>query len=139
MTPLLNTLRPFAGNETASGADSMPKANAMPSIRTNQIRALNDIFRETLLIGGQCILTQGVSSMSEHFIAEAVASVRGFTDFTADNDPYGEHDFGTFKIADTECIWKIDYYDNSLHYGSKDPANGDQTKRVLTIMLAEEY
>lgn len=54
-------------------------------------------------------------------------------------DVYGEHDFGSFEIGEEHLFWKIDYYDLSLLYGSKDPADATQTKRVLTIMLAEEY
>ena len=59
--------------------------------------------------------------------------------FTTENDPYGEHDFGSVTIDGTNLFWKIDYYDLSLQYGSSDPSDPAQTARVLTITLAEEY
>lgn len=61
------------------------------------------------------------------------------TAFDADNDPYDEHDFGSFKIIDQRMFWKIDYYGETMDVGSNDPADPAQTTRVLTIMLAEEY
>tara|TARA_Y100000815_G_C12948051_1_gene351839 strand:- start:59 stop:265 length:207 start_codon:yes stop_codon:yes gene_type:complete len=66
-------------------------------------------------------------------------AVAEFNDFTSDNDPYGEHDFGTLTVGGRRINWKIDYYDNDLKYGSPDPADPSVTTRVLTIMLASEY
>jgi uncharacterized protein DUF3768 len=136
------SLQPFglpAGIEAAMGADSVSKGRTMSaSSRTDRIRELNDAFRATLE-GGGCLFTAGVSDMGIPFATAALAAVKAFYAFTPDNDPYGEHDFGSFEIGDVRCFWKIDYYDLSLHYGSNDPADAAQTKRVLTIMLAEEY
>lgn len=135
-------LQPFslpAGIEAAIGAASLPKARPMPAqSRTDRIREFNDAFRTTLE-GGKCFFTPGVSDMGIPFATAALAAVKAFKEFTPDNDPYGEHDFGSFEIGEEQLFWKIDYYDLTLRFGSKDPADPAQTKRVLTIMLAEEY
>jgi hypothetical protein len=65
--------------------------------------------------------------------------VETFSAFTHDNDPYGEHDFGAIEHDGTRVFWKIDYYDTDYQYGSSDPSDPAQTRRVLTIMLADEY
>ena len=65
--------------------------------------------------------------------------MRAFDTFTSDNDPYGEHDFGTIEWRGTRLFWKIDCYDPDMRFGSSDPADPSVTARVLTIMLAEEY
>ena len=66
-------------------------------------------------------------------------AVRAFDDFSENNDPYGEHDFGNFTLDGADVFWKIDYYDNDLRDGSPNPAEPALTKRVLTVLLAEEY
>jgi hypothetical protein len=59
-------------------------------------------------------------------------------DFTADNDPHGEHDFGRFTLVGRKFFWNIDYYDERCELGSE-TSDLEKTTRVLTIMLAEEY
>lgn len=106
--------------------------------QATKIARLNDAFRTTLA-GGQVMLTAGVQALDELALAEVLKAVQTFNDFTGDNDPYGEHDFGAFKLVGHRFLWKIDYYDPTLTYGSEDPADPTKTKRVMTIMLAEEY
>ena len=104
----------------------------------SRIRELNDQFRRTFT-GGQVMLTRRVQALGEEAVAEVLTAVRSFSDFTPDNDPYGEHDFGSFEHRSQRFFWKIDYYDASLAAGSPDPSDPAVTTRVLTIMLAEEY
>lgn len=108
--------------------------------RAAKIAALNDTFRKSLPIGGgQVFYTSGVNDNGPEFVAKALASVRAFNAFTSDNDPHGEHDFGSLDLDDQKLFWKIDYYDQRMKFGSEDPADPKQTTRVLTVMLAEEY
>lgn len=100
-----------------------------------RIKKLNDDFRTTL-IGGRIVLTQGVLHHPEpNQILERVKCYREF----ADNDPYGEHDFGAFEAGNEKLFWKIDYYSSSLDSGSDDPADPAKTTRVLTVMLASDW
>jgi len=103
-----------------------------------RIRELNDSLRTTGL-GGQTFATRGIRSLSGDAQTAIFSRVRTFNDFTEDNDPYGEHDFGTFEFDGYTVNWKIDYYDIDLQYHSPDAADPTVTHRVLTIMLAEEY
>ena len=98
--------------------------------------ALNDAFRSTFL-GGQVVVTAGVKALPD--IAELLRHVREFTEFNSDNDPYKEHDFGMILHRDRRVLFKIDYFDIDMHEGSPDPADSSVTRRVLTVMLADEY
>jgi hypothetical protein len=62
-----------------------------------------------------------------------------FEAFGADNDPYGEHDFGSIEFSGERYFWNIDYYDRSMEAGSENPADAKCTVRILTVMRADEY
>jgi hypothetical protein len=68
-----------------------------------------------------------------------VDAVRSFEALIGDNDPHAEHDLGAVESEGARYFWKIDYYDRKLEFGSDNPADPEQTARVLTIMRAEEY
>lgn len=104
----------------------------------DRIRALNDIFRATFR-GGKVLMTASVYELPDMVKAAALAQVACFKDFTVENDPHGEHDFGSFDLVNRKFFWKIDYYDKEEQYGSEDPADPARTTRVLTLMLAEDY
>ncbi|MHA6287132.1 DUF3768 domain-containing protein [Maricaulis sp. CAU 1757] len=106
--------------------------------RTCTIRELNDALRTTGK-GGRLVMTRGVHDRGEAFILAAFAAIRDFDDFTPENDPYEDHDFGRVVIDGEPLLWKIDYYDTTMKFGSDDPSDPEQTTRVLTVMLANEY
>jgi hypothetical protein len=105
---------------------------------SHRIRVLNDNFRSTF-IGGRVHLSNGVSELPMDVKAEVLLKVRSFWRFNEGNDPYGEHDFGSFRTRGVKFFWKIDYYDERCEFASEDPTDPVKTTRVLTIMLAEEY
>jgi len=113
---------------------------------TQKIRELNDQFRRSLQ-GGRVVTTPGVIALGNLALMKIVTCVRVFDDFSEANDPYGEHDFGTFVFSidggndgqKAVINWKIDYYDKQCEYGSEDPSKPSQTTRVLTIYLASEH
>ena len=102
------------------------------------VKTLNDTFRQTFT-GGRVMLTAGINSKSQDDIAKILSEVRQFNHFTEANDPYNEHDFGSFDYKGEKIFWKIDYYDKNYQYLSEDPANPNLTNRVMTVMLASEY
>jgi hypothetical protein len=108
--------------------------------RRAKIRELNDAFRTSMDHRlGRVMLTAGVDALSNVLKALLLERVRTFDAFTEDNDPHGEHDFGSVDFLGRKYFWKHDYYDAAMEFGSDDPADPAKTTRVLTIMLAEEY
>ena len=103
------------------------------------IKTLNDNFRKTFT-GGQVLLTAGIDSMDAEDVANIMLFVQNFNVITPDNDHYGEHDFGSFIYHGNKIFWKIDYYYRfNTHFASENPADATITKRVLTIMFADEW
>ena len=108
------------------------------------IRAQNDQFRALdPTIPGRVMFTQGVQALVEQDggagVEELMAAIKGFDTFDTDNDPHGEHDFGSLTFNDERIFWKIDLYDPLFEAGSEEPASLAKTRRVLTIMLPQEY
>jgi hypothetical protein len=103
--------------------------------KTARIRALNDELRQNFA-EGTAVMTPGIAALGAEAVARIVKTIAVFDDFCHANDPHEEHDFGAF---DADGLFKIDYYDESLTYHSTDPADPSVTKRVITIMLADEY
>ena len=109
-----------------------------PEDRARKIAALNDTFRTTFT-GGQVFTTRGIDALDDETRAQVIAAVMKFDAFDQDNDPFGEHDYGTVQVADRTYVWKIDMYDLRLKYMSADPADPSVTRRVLTILLPSEW
>lgn len=105
--------------------------------KTRRVRELNDAFRKTM--ARDVFLTRGVADLPSDVRATALRRVATFAAFSTDNDPYHEHDFGSFDLAGNTFFFKIDYYAPDREHGSDDPSDPAKTLRILTIMLAEEY
>ena len=105
---------------------------------TSRIRDLNDVLR-VHGIGGRIFVTRGIHDLADDLRTRVIDQVRAFDAFTPENDPYGEHDFGSIEIDGTRVFFKVDYYDTTGKLHSSDPSDPTKTARVLTILLAEEY
>lgn len=85
------------------------------------------------------MMSATVAALPETIKANVLSAVRNFADFSEDNDPHGEHDYGSFEIEGERYCFKLDYYDTQLQYGSENPADPNVTTRVLTIMHVRDY
>jgi hypothetical protein len=123
----------------------------MTTAHTTKIRELNDRLRKATGSGdpagitlGKKVMTSGIRDLGLMATVEIAERVIAFDSFTEDNDPHGEHDFGSLDYDGNRIFWKIDYYDRASFgsgrdYGSENPADPAATLRVLTVMLAGEY
>ena len=109
---------------------------------TDKIAKRNDIFRKFVFQKpcalGKVFLTRGFNAIDKLQQDEAYAKVKEFSEFTEDNDPHKEHDFGSVVIiSGKKLFWKIDYYaDDNCEFGTVHSA---EAYLILTLMLAEEY
>lgn len=101
-------------------------------IKPKDIARKNDLCRTTFMFC-KVLLTRSVADSPDR--EDIITAVREFPEdqFTPNNDPYGEHDFGAFDVNGTKYFWKFDYYDSNYE-GFQENGN-----RVLTIMRSDEY
>ena len=133
----------------------MSRALAAAHEQTARIARLNDLARSAMGVACAAVATVGFRSLPEADQSRVRELIETFDAFTKDNDPHGERDFGTIyqlgdgqwttdrpRVRDDErerVFWKLDYYDRDLRFASEDAADPARTRRVLTIMLSDEY
>lgn len=106
--------------------------------QAERIRVLNDKLRSTGE-GGDIVITRGIHALPPAVVAAVIAAIQSFDVFTAANDPHQEHDSGLLDVGHQRVMFKIDYYDLKLSRHSPNAADPAVTRRVLTILLADEY
>ena len=80
-----------------------------------RIAELNDQFRAALgipyLCGGipgQSLMTRGITALNEATKIRILNQVRSYAQFSKDNDPHAERDFGSFDDSEAgKIFWKI--------------------------------
>jgi hypothetical protein len=84
-------------------------------------------------------MTPGVAALGAEAVARIVKTIAVYDDSCHANDPYEEHDFGSFEVDGHKIFFKIDYFDKGRTFHSPDAADSSVTERVITITLADEY
>ena len=118
-----------------------------PTKEAALIAAQNDAFRRSILgttpvtdaPQGQFVMTRGVAELGPDARLDLTRRVAAFGAFTADSDPQGWHEMGVIDFEGTTVWFKIDLYDVDYQYGSSEPSDPEQTRRVLTLLLPSEY
>jgi Protein of unknown function (DUF3768) len=110
----------------------------MVGTRSVAIRQLNDYCRKTFT-GCTVMVTPSVQELPDDKKAQLLNAVRTFDTFDSGNDPYREHDFGCVELFGERWFFKFDYYSPDMRTGSDDPSDIEKTRRVLTILAANEY
>ena len=120
-----------------------------------RIARLNDLARSAMGVACTAVATVGFRSLSASDQSRVRELIETFDAFDENNNPHSERDFGCIyqlgdghwtterpRLRDDErerVFWKLDYYDRAMRFASEDAANPAVTRRVLTIMLADEY
>ncbi len=133
----------------------MTAAPVSATSQRERIARLNDQARQAMGVACTAVATVGFRSLPEADQSCVRELIETFDAFDEESDPHSERDFGCiYQLADgrwtTErprlsedererVFWKLDYYDRDLRFASEDAADPAITRRVLTIMLSDEY
>ena len=118
--------------------ESPGSQTCVPLSRSEAIARLNDQLRKTGT-GGTVIVTKAVTHLSGFNTGALMTALANYDGFNANNDPHGERDSGSLRLFHSDLLFKIDYYDLALKFGSDDPANAAATKRTLTVLTSADW
>jgi len=130
-----------------------PITTQLKILRSEAIARLNDAVRLGHDPRARIMITRGVADLLATTANSPNAAAQGLVNqarlmrqiaqapIDPEDDPYGEHDFGAVTFMSVRLFWKIDAYadDGTFAHGSEAPWDAAVTKRVLTIMRADEY
>ena len=69
----------------------------MPEPGVERIRALNDRARQSFT-GCRVAITAGIAALGHEAAYAVFDLIKPYDEFTPDNDPYQEHDFGSLMV-----------------------------------------
>ena len=101
--------------------------------RREKIIALNDQLRTTFK-GGRVQMTPGVYELDDRLRGRALSVLAAYRNFGPDS----EHDWGVFIFAGFAFEWRVEYRRADGTGTSPDPADPNQTLRVLTIYAVDD-
>lgn len=111
--------------------------------KTFETARLNDLARKDPDAANALVVAapglKALLSGGEVAVGTVMQKLTAFDDFVEGNDPYNERDMGEFKIGRHTIIWKVDYYDLDMGAHSEAEWDVSATKRVITLMLPEDY
>ncbi|WP_299845196.1 DUF3768 domain-containing protein [uncultured Jannaschia sp.] len=120
-------------------ADAAKVAEQNDAFRRNACLAIPYAPGNPILMG-QLVATQAIHAKGMPFVQASLAAIGRVTDFPADNDPDGFHDFAAVEVAGTTVWFKIDLFDSpEMEFGSEVPDDPARTYRVLTILLPSDW
>ena len=99
----------------------------------SKIVELNDQLRTTFK-GGRVQMTPAVYALDSQLRGRALSAVSRYNRFADDE----EHDWGVFIFAGYSFEWRIEYRGKDGTGVSPDPADPEQTFRVLTIYAVDD-
>lgn len=109
------------------------------------IAEANDAFRTTIFTPnrsrpkGVLVVTDRVGERGPDFLEAAVSAVAAFDRFNDECSASDEHNFGRLEVEGVPLVWQISLRDKTFSDYSPDPDDLEQTRRILLLMLAEEY
>jgi hypothetical protein len=101
--------------------------------RRKIIVALNDQLRTTFK-GGRVQMTRSAYDLDDRLRGRALSVLARYNSFDAESD----HDSGVFIFAGFAFEWRIEYRGKDGIGVSLDPADPEQTQRVLTLYAIDD-
>jgi len=101
--------------------------------RRDKVVALNDQLRTTFK-GGRVQMTRSVYDLDDRLRGRALTVLARYNKFHLAS----EHDCGVFIFAGFAFEWRIEYRGNDGTGRSVDPADPEQTFRVLTLHTIDD-
>ena len=82
---------------------------------------LNDEFRSNpgKFSKNKVVMSLSVSALDPVDIASLMQQVSTFSEFSEDNDPFDEHDFGAIDFVNTKYFWKDQNQTIYQHYSQR--------------------